>query len=58
MTEKKLEHTFDERRDAFHKHLDGCKRCRENPMNLCGTVDALLRSAVPTPEELLGRSPS
>ena len=21
--------------DQFHKHLDRCRRCREQPMNLC-----------------------
>lgn len=31
--------------DAFHRHLDGCKQCRENPFNLCREGEMLLRAS-------------
>lgn len=27
----------------FHKHLDACKQCRENPFSLCPTGSELLK---------------
>lgn len=33
----------------YHRHLDGCKECRENPMlSMCGAGNLLLRFAVDT----------
>lgn len=31
--------------DAFHAHLDDCKRCRENPFDLCPMGGLLLTLA-------------
>lgn len=30
---------------AFHRHLDTCRQCRENPLKLCAAGHALLTSA-------------
>lgn len=30
--------------NLFHKHLDVCKRCRDNPFDLCQTGAALLKA--------------
>lgn len=30
---------------AFHRHLDACRQCRENPLKLCAAGHALLTSA-------------
>lgn len=30
--------------ERFHKHLDTCRRCREQPFNLCEVGDGLLRA--------------
>lgn len=35
-------------RKAFHKHLDQCKRCRENCFDLCSEGSLLLRCAADT----------
>ena len=32
-------------RDAFHRHLDACSRCREQPFNLCLAGLTLLKAA-------------
>ena len=32
--------------DSFHRHLDICKRCREEPFNLCPTGRTLLEAQV------------
>lgn len=32
--------------NVFHQHLDVCKRCREQPFNLCIVGQAKLREAV------------
>ena len=32
-------------RNLLHKHLDVCKRCRNNPMDLCPLGNGLLRAA-------------
>ena len=37
--------TFDERRDAFHAHLDDCRQCRHKPFELCANGARLLRDA-------------
>lgn len=34
--------TADER---FHKHLDECRQCREEPFNLCPLGDAFIMQA-------------
>jgi hypothetical protein len=31
--------------DRFHKHLDVCARCRNEPFNLCAMGASLLRMA-------------
>lgn len=31
--------------DIFHSHLDNCKQCRENPMNLCQIGQVSLANA-------------
>jgi hypothetical protein len=31
--------------EHFHAHLDACKRCREQPFNLCVTGEKLLKEA-------------
>jgi hypothetical protein len=31
--------------ERFHAHLDACKRCREQPFNLCATGEKLLKEA-------------
>lgn len=36
---------FERDRDAFHAHLDVCRQCREQPMNLCPAGAPLLRVA-------------
>lgn len=33
---------------AFHSHLDECKRCANNPFDLCPTGATALRMAVTT----------
>jgi len=30
----------------FHAHLDVCKRCRDQPFNMCPTGNQLLQEAV------------
>lgn len=35
--------------DKFHKHLEGCKRCEENPFNLCAEGTELLLKTVSSP---------
>lgn len=35
----------------FHAHLDVCRRCREQPFNLCPTGACLLKEAVPPDAE-------
>lgn len=30
---------------AFHRHLDACRQCRENPFSLCAVGHALLTGA-------------
>ena len=35
-------------REAFHAHLDVCRRCREEPFNLCAR-GAKLKTAVERP---------
>lgn len=32
--------------DKFHRHLDVCKRCRENPFAMCPVGDLLIRASV------------
>ena len=32
--------------EAFHKHLDTCKRCRDRPFDLCPEGGSLLVSCV------------
>ena len=32
--------------DKFHKHLDRCAQCRENPFNLCPKGAIILSAAV------------
>lgn len=34
----------------FHDHLDACRRCRENPMDLCPVGSVKLREAALGPE--------
>ncbi len=36
--------------DGFHKHLDECKRCANEPHNLCPTGAILIRCAFATIE--------
>jgi hypothetical protein len=36
---------FEEALDAFHDHLDACKRCREQPHNLCAVGLPLFEAA-------------
>lgn len=31
--------------DDFHKHLDNCKQCREQPFNLCSIGHTLIHKA-------------
>lgn len=33
--------------DAFHKHLDQCRQCREHPFALCRIGSAILQGAKP-----------
>lgn len=35
--------TFEQKRDAFHAHLDQCIQCRNRPLNLCVTGQRLLQ---------------
>ncbi len=35
-----------EHNDRFHAHLDRCKRCREQPFNLCPVGDLYIRASV------------
>jgi hypothetical protein len=36
---------IDQAVEHFHAHLDACKRCREQPFNLCATGEKLLKEA-------------
>lgn len=33
-------------KNVFHEHLDKCKRCRENPFDLCTIGLILIKQAV------------
>lgn len=35
-----------EAQDRFHRHLDNCKQCSDEPFNLCPTGERLLLDAV------------
>jgi hypothetical protein len=35
-----------QRPNAFHQHLDACRQCRNNPLDLCTIGASLLRAAV------------
>lgn len=37
--------------EAFHAHLDECKRCAQNPFDLCSEGDRLIRAAVEEEEK-------
>lgn len=39
---------------AFHAHLDGCRRCEQQPFNLCPVGARLLRAATEDVAALLG----
>ena len=40
--------------DAFHAHLDVCRRCANEPFNLCPTGFAALKKAARAIEEIIG----
>lgn len=42
-------------KDDFHKHLDECQQCRENPFKLCLTGARLLETAAMAALENLRR---
>jgi primosomal protein N' len=46
--------------NQFHEHLDACKRCREQPFNLCPAGAQALRKAVdaamPTAKWFVGKA--
>lgn len=41
------------RQDQFHGHLDACRQCRENPMELCPAGALLLVAQVQSPDRQL-----
>jgi hypothetical protein len=47
--ETRVSKDFEADRDAFHSHLDECRRCREEPFNLCARGAKLLKTAVERP---------
>lgn len=48
--------TEDELDRRFHKHLDGCSQCRNNPFGLCPVGARLLTQLPGTVPELMGRT--
>ena len=41
--------------NAFHKHLDECSRCRNNPFDLCDDGSILLNAAAIVEQRLIVR---